>query len=183
MIALLGSSLPTQEQPLLKWALDLFIHWMFLGEKLALLKSRGNFYWLKSLNTLMEFLRGQISHIHITSVSEILTKPTAEKILETCWGISSKTTQAPKHSCKMAPISLPHIFHLFSPQEAEKQHRNFYAPSARSDPRVLRGGVRRQGIPWWVSPVTHQPQDVSSRERHYFRISYTGYFLWYISWG
>lgn len=83
----------------------------------------------------------------------------------------------------MAPISLPPIFHLFSPQEGEKQHRNFYAPSARSGPRLLRGGVRRQGIPWWVSPVTHQPQDLYSSERHYFRMSFTGPFLWYVSWG
>lgn len=99
-------------------------------------------------------------------------------------GFPVKTTQAPKHCCNMTPISLPPIFFcLFIPQQREKQHRNFHAPSAsRSGPRQLRGGVRRQGIPWWVSSATQLPQDVSSSERHYFRTSYTGHFLWYISW-
>lgn len=55
----------------------------------------------------------------------------------------------------MAPISLPPIFHLFSPQKRKNQHRNFQALSARSGPRLLRG-VRKQGTPSWVSLVTQQ---------------------------
>lgn len=111
-------------------------------------------------------------------------KPTAERILGTHGGISSKDYSSTKALLQYDSYFSPtHLFCLFIPQQREKQHRNFHAPSAsRSGPRQLRGGVRRQGIPWWVSSATQLPQDVSSSERHYFRTSYTGHFLWYISW-
>lgn len=52
-------------------------------------------------------------------------------MLETRGGISSKDYSSTKALLQDGSyFSFPLILHLFSPQEKEKQHRNFYAPSA-----------------------------------------------------
>lgn len=75
----------------------------------------------------MEVLRGQTSHEDI-SVSEILTKPTAERILETSGGISSKDYSSTKALLQDGSYFSPTHLSSFESTGGEKTSTGTFMP-------------------------------------------------------
>lgn len=103
-------------------------------------------------------------------------------MLETRGGISSKDYSSTKTLLQDGSYFSPTHLSSFQSTEEEKSAQELSSPFCEVWPKAAQRSKKARHT---ILGLTSNPtiQDASSSERHYFRMSYSAHFFWYISWG